>query len=98
MIHAPTSMALVAGNSPEALRGRYMAIFQYAFFLANIVGPSLFAFLFPIHPGLPWLAVASIALIGSLMMFWIEPHLPRQAVWTREETIRQSESTTLDRV
>ncbi|MBO0779991.1 MAG: MFS transporter, partial [Ktedonobacteraceae bacterium] len=83
MIHTPTSMAIAAASSPEALRGRYMAIFQYSFFLANIVAPSLFTFLFPIHAGLPWLVLAGIAIIGSLMMFWIEPHLPGQAVWTR---------------
>ena len=98
MIHTPMSNALAAGSSPEALRGRYLAIFQYSFFLANIVGPSLFAFLFTIHPGLPWLAVAGVALIGSLVIFWIEPCLPRQAVWPREEMIRPTESTTSDSV
>jgi MFS family permease len=98
MIHTPMSNALAAGSSPEALRGRYLAIFQYSFFLANIVGPSLFAFLFTIHPGLPWLVVAGVALIGSLVIFWIEPSLPRQAVQPREEMVRPMESTTSDRV
>ncbi|MBO0793359.1 MAG: MFS transporter [Ktedonobacteraceae bacterium] len=84
MIHTPTSNALAAGSSPEALRGRYLAIYQYSFFLANIVGPSLFAFLFTRRASLPWLVIAAIAVIGSLILYRIEPHLPRQAIRSQE--------------
>ena len=76
MIHTPTSNALAIGSSPEALRGRYLAAFQYSFFLADLVSPSLFAFLFPIHPGLPWLVVGGVAIVGSLVVCKMEPGLP----------------------
>lgn len=95
LIHTPTSNALAASSSPEALRGRYLAIFQYSFFLANIVGPTLFTFLFTIQPALPWLIIAAIAVIGSLMIFWIEPRLPTQATRIREKIFRSTASSTL---
>ena len=99
MIHTPASNALSALSSPEALRGRYLAAFQYSFFLANIVGPSLFTFLFTTHPALPWLAIAGIAVIGALVIYRIEPRLPGRALWVREKTASESTvSTTLDEV
>jgi MFS family permease len=98
LIHTPTSNALAAGSSPEALRGRYLAIYQYSFFLANIVGPSLFAFLFTIQSSLSWLVIAGIAVIGSLVMYRIEPRLPRQAVRTRETISRPTADATPDSV
>ncbi len=85
MIHTPASNALSALSSPEALRGRYLAAFQYSFFIANIIGPSMFTSLFTIHPDLPWLAMACIAVAGGLVIYWIEPRLPRRALWVREE-------------
>jgi MFS family permease len=85
MIHTPSSNALSALSSPEALRGRYLAAFQYSFFTANVVGPGMFTSLFTIHPDLPWLVVAIIALIGGLVVYWIEPRLPGRAIWVKEK-------------
>ncbi len=82
LIHTPTSNALAAGSSPEALRGRYLALYQYSYFLANIVGPSLFALLFVMQPSFPWLVIAAIAVVGSLIIYRIESRLPDQAVQT----------------
>jgi MFS family permease len=98
MIHTPASNALSALSSPEELRGRYLAAFQYSFFLANIIGPGMFTSLFTIHPGLPWLAMACIAITGGLVIYRIEPRLPRGALWVREQTSKPVESATLDEV
>jgi MFS family permease len=96
MIHTPASNALSALSSPEALRGRYLAAFQYSFFLANIVGPGMFTTLFTVHPDLPWLVMACIAAIGGLVIYRIELRLPRRALWVREKVAEPAVSATLD--
>ena len=83
LIHDPTSNALVAETAPDALRGRYLAIFQLSWSLAAILAPGLFTLLFTVHPVLPWLVVAGLIVVASLTIFWIEPHLPRSAVRVR---------------
>lgn len=80
MINAPTSSALVASASPDALRGRYLAFFQLSWSIANIITPVLFTLLFTIHPGLPWLATALLMLLAGLVVSILERHLPAQAV------------------
>lgn len=80
LIHGPTSTALAAAASPDALRGRYMAAFQLSWSIASVLAPSLFTLLFSVHPALPWVVVAGLALAASGLMYRLEPHLPRQAV------------------
>jgi MFS family permease len=83
LMHDPTSNALVAETSPEPLRGRYLAIFQLSWSLATIVAPGLFTLLFTVHPVVPWLVMAGLILVASLLLLWIEPHLPPSAVRLR---------------
>ena len=80
LIHDPTSNALAAETSPDALRGRYLALFQLSWSIAAIVAPGLFTLLFTVHPLFPWLLMAGLILCASLTIFWIEPHLPKSAV------------------
>ena len=80
LIPTPTSNAPSVESSPGEIRGWYLAVFQYSFFIANIIGPGLFTFLFTAQFALPWLVMAGIATISSLMMYRIEPHLPRLSV------------------
>jgi MFS family permease len=86
LIHDPTSNALAAETSPDALRGRYLAIFQLSWSLAAILAPGLFTLLFTLHPVLPWLVMAGLILCASLMIFRIEPHLPKSAVRMQTST------------
>jgi MFS family permease len=86
LIHDPTSNALAAETGPDPLRGRYLALFQLSWIIATILAPGLFTLLFTIHPVLPWLVMAGLMLLASLTIYWIEPHLPRRAVRTREFT------------
>ena len=84
LIHDPTSNALAADVSSDILRGRYLALFQLSWSIAGIIAPGLFALLFTLHPALPWLVMAGLILLASFTIYWIEPHLPRRAVRTRE--------------
>ncbi len=87
LIHDPTSNALAAEAGPDALRGRYLALFQLSSWsIASILAPGSFTLLFTVHPVLPWLVMAGLMLLASLTIYWIEPHLPRRAVRTREFT------------
>jgi MFS family permease len=86
LIHDPTSNALAAEAGPDPLRGRYLALFQLSWSIATILAPGLFTLLFTVHPVLPWLVMAGLMLLASLTISWIEPHLPRRAVRTREFT------------
>jgi len=86
LIHDPTSNALAAEAGPDSLRGRYLALFQLSWSIATILAPGLFTLLFTVHPVLPWLVMAGLMLLASLTIYWIEPHLPRRAVRTREFT------------
>ena len=80
LIHDPTSNALAAETGPDALRGRYLAIFQLSWSLAAILDPGLYTLLFTVHPVFPWLVMAGLILCASLTIFWIEPHLLQSAV------------------
>src|SRR6266699_1057480 len=80
LIHDPTSNALAADIGQESLRGRYLALFQLSWSVAGLIAPGLFAVLFTLRPVLPWLVMATLILLASLTIHWIEPHLPRQAV------------------
>jgi MFS family permease len=88
LIHDPTSNALAAEAGPDALRGRYLAIFQLSWSIANILAPGLFTLLFTVHPAFPWLVMAALILFASMTILWIEPHLPQQAVRMRVRLIR----------
>lgn len=60
VLHAPASSALVNELAGASGRGRYLAVFQYSFVAAELVGPVLFTSLFTVAPVLPFLAVAGV--------------------------------------
>ena len=61
-------------NDPIALDGKTIRG-------ARIDGQAAFT----IHPNWPWLTMACIAVVGGLVMYRIEPRLPRRALWVREK-------------
>jgi MFS family permease len=87
LINGATSNALVAAVSPDALRGRYLAFFQFSWSIASIVAPSLFTTLFSFAPTLPWLVVGALMLLASLSIYRLEAYLPRRAIY-KEEKLR----------
>ena len=59
VLHAPASAALVAAMAGPHDRGKYLAVFQYSFVAAELVGPVTFAGLFVHAPALPFVVVAA---------------------------------------
>lgn len=57
--------ALAADLAPAAARGRYLAMFQYAFTVAGVLAPGV-AGLFALASWLPWLVVAACAAVAAV--------------------------------
>ncbi|QUQ67977.1 MFS transporter [Kutzneria sp. CA-103260] len=70
VLHAPVSMGLATALSPLAARGRYLAVFQYSFTIANMISPAFFTALFELHRSLPWLALGllNLAALGGVLL------------------------------
>ena len=83
LIHGPTTSALIAAISPDALRGRYLALFQFSWSVASILTPGLFTLLFTANTSLPWLATAILMVLACLSVYLVERHLPAQVLRTR---------------
>jgi len=84
LIHGPTSNALAAAACPEALRGRYLAAFQFSWALSNVVAPVVFTALFIVGPAVPWMLFGALVLVGASGIVLLEPYLPRSAVRVSE--------------
>jgi MFS family permease len=66
MIMVPIGQALVARLAPEAMRGRYMAVFGYSWVVAGVVGPLMAGVLFDGgHPELLWIACLFLGLAAA---------------------------------
>lgn len=79
VIHAPVSMGLATALSPPAARGRYLAVFQYSFTIANMISPAFFTTLFELHRSLPWLALGLLNLAALAGMLVLERIVPASA-------------------
>ncbi len=77
--------ALAEAAAPRAVRGRYLAAFQYSFTAAGIAAPSVVA-LFSAGSTLPWVIVACAATASGCILPYLARRLPRHAVTGREPT------------
>ncbi len=67
MIVSPVGQALVARLSPEAMRGRYMAIFGFSWAIPSMVGPLLAGLTMDhLDPRWVWYSVGLIGLVTAL--------------------------------
>ncbi|MCC3775132.1 MFS transporter [Streptomyces sp. UNOB3_S3] len=80
LLHSPSSGALSTDAAPDALRGRYLAVYYLSWSVAKAAAPALFTTLLAVSPNLTWLLLAGGVLIGSLAMLRLEPRLPAHAV------------------
>ncbi len=71
--------AVAEAAAPVHLRGRYLAVFQYAFTAPQLVAPAVIA-LSAIHPVLPWLTTAATTAAGLSLLPWMARSLPTHAV------------------
>jgi MFS family permease len=67
--------ALAEAVAPAAVRGRYLAAFQYGFTVAAVVAPAIVA-LYSVAVWLPWLLVGACAALSAVVMRWLAPRLP----------------------
>jgi MFS family permease len=68
LIIAPVANALAASAAPDHLRGRYLAIMQYGFTIAQIVAPTFFTALYTRGRAWPFLALAALAAAAAAVI------------------------------
>jgi MFS family permease len=71
--------ALAEAVAPRAVRGRYLAAFQYAFTVAGVIAPAVVA-LFSVAVWLPWLVAGTAAGLAAVALPWLAPRLPGDAL------------------
>lgn len=74
--------ALAEAVAPAALRGRYLAAFQYAFTVPSVAAPAVVA-LYSVAVWLPWLLVGASAGLAVLVLRWLAGRLPADALRPR---------------
>jgi MFS family permease len=80
VMHAPASAALAAAAAPDHMRGRYLAVFQYSWTFASIVGPVFFTQLFGVGRIVPWIVLGVIDCAGAVAILALERRLPEAAL------------------
>jgi len=80
LIYTPTVSALVADLGPAALRGRYLATFEFSWGVANALTPALFTILYAVTPALPWMVLAVMVATSGMITLWLERRFPAQAL------------------
>jgi MFS family permease len=76
---ASRANAIAEAAAPAAMRGRYLAAFQYAFTIPGVMAPAVAA-LFSVAVWLPWLLVGCAAGLAVLVLRQVAAHLPASAV------------------
>lgn len=80
LCYTPTASSLVAEIGPTALRGRYLATYEFSRGVANALTPALFTVLFAIRPNLPWLVLATLTSISGLTMLLLKHRIPEREI------------------
>jgi MFS family permease len=71
--------ALAEAVAPAAVRGRYLAAFQYSFTVPGVIAPAVVA-LYSVAVWLPWLLVGVSAGLAVLVLRWLAGRLPARAL------------------
>jgi MFS family permease len=79
MVFTPRALALAEAIAPAAVRGRYLAAYQYAFTVAGVVAPAVVA-LYSVAVWLPWLLVATCAGLAIFALRSLGGRLPPGAL------------------
>ena len=80
MLHVGVIDALVVEAAPDKARGRYVAVYQLSWAIANAIAPGLFTVLLAWRSFSPWLALTALAVLAFGAIVLVEPRLPPQAV------------------
>ncbi|MEX2142971.1 MAG: MFS transporter [Anaerolineales bacterium] len=80
MITMPTSSALAANFAPEAMRGRYMAVFGLVWVVPFAVGPTAAGIILDNYdPNLLWLIGGAICAVAALAFYALHLRLGKHA-------------------
>ncbi|MEV6876333.1 MFS transporter [Amycolatopsis sp. NPDC051128] len=79
LVFGPRSGALAEAAAPPVARGRYLAAYQYAFTVAQVIAPAVVA-LFSVADWLPWVLVGSCAGLAVAGLGTLGSRLPARAV------------------
>jgi MFS family permease len=70
MIVVPTSQALAANFAPEAMRGRYMAIFGLSWAIPSTIGPGAAGYILDnFNPNLLWFIGGALCGLSALAYY-----------------------------
>jgi MFS family permease len=82
MIAMPTAAALAANFAPEAMRGRYMAVFDFTFAIPAAVGPAAAGFILDNYPRVTlWHIGALLCLLAALAFLMLHARLGKREVF-----------------
>ncbi|MEU0789349.1 MFS transporter [Amycolatopsis sp. NPDC005961] len=79
LVFGPRSGALAEAAAPPVARGRYLAAYQYAFTVAQVLAPAVVA-LFSVADWLPWVLVGACAGLAVAGLGMLGSRLPADAV------------------
>jgi dipeptide/tripeptide permease len=68
LIMAPVANSLAAAAAPDHLRGRYLAVMQYGFAIAQVIAPTFFTVLYTHGRALPFAVLAVITAGASALI------------------------------
>lgn len=77
--------AMAEATAPAEQKAQFLAVFQYPYSIAQVVGPTLTSLL-AIAAWLPWAVVAVVLLVALLVLAWLRNVLPRRAVHVQGST------------
>ncbi len=79
MIVSPTSQALIALLAPEDKRGRYMALFSFAWIVPSMIGPLAAGIILDnYNPNWVWYAGGILTLISAIGYFSLHPSVKKR--------------------
>nr|WP_260173583.1 MFS transporter [Nocardioides albus] len=81
--------AMVEATAPKSHKGRFLAVFQYPFSIAQVVGPGLTSLL-AVASWVPWVIIAVLLVVALLVLGWLRSALPHHAVRVEPISARMS--------
>jgi MFS family permease len=73
MVTAPTSQALASRFAPEAMRGRYMAVYGFSWAVPTAFGPLLAGLIMDnADPRWVWYATGLVGLLTAGLFVWLQ--------------------------
>jgi MFS family permease len=82
MLVSPVGQAIVAQLAPEAMRGRYMAVFSFAWVIPSAIGPLLAGLVLDnLNPNWLWYAAGLLGIVAAGAFYLLE-WIVHRAHWT----------------